>query len=146
MLNGLITSVDFALWWVPRTIEAQTRATHFLGDIIPGSVMMTDWMTCVRESTHIAQIADLTRRVDQLSLFVRYLGRDPTEAYTFDPKGTDTSLSADPGMAGGSEGGDPPLYRPNIDFGGGILTQDDLARVDQFDDPSTFVNDLNFIL
>lgn len=62
--DGPSTSVDFALWWVPRTIGAHTRATLFLGDIVPGSMMMTNWMAYVREPTHLAQIASLTQEMD----------------------------------------------------------------------------------
>lgn len=45
--NGPSTSNAFRSWWRPRTIRTQTRATHFLGDIVLGSVMMMDWIKCI---------------------------------------------------------------------------------------------------
>lgn len=107
--------------------------------------MMTDWMACVRELTHLTQIADLTRRLDLMSRFIHHLGRDPAETDTFDP-----DL-----MGAGSTAGLMHLVlleemiRHFIAriwiLVEGILTQKDMARVDQFDDPNSFVNDVDFI-
>lgn len=50
--DGPSTLEIFASWWRAQTIGAQTWSIHFLGDIIDGSVMMIDWMACVREPSH----------------------------------------------------------------------------------------------
>lgn len=40
--NGPCTSDPFRIWWRPLTIGPQTRATHFLSDIVPSSIMMSE--------------------------------------------------------------------------------------------------------
>lgn len=118
--DGPSTSEVFSTWWRPRTIGSQTQATHFLGDLVPGSVMMTDWMVCVREPTHRDQITNLTCQVDQLSFFIRQMGRDPVEAYTCDPTRLGSGSTTDPGAADIPEGGAPPFYCPDLNFDPGL--------------------------
>lgn len=81
--DGPSTSDAFSAWWRPYTVGAQTRVTYFLGDIILGSVMMTDWIAYVWEPTHLDQIATLTHQVDQLSFYIRQMGGDPAAAYSW---------------------------------------------------------------
>lgn len=98
--DGPSTSDAFFIWWRPRTIGAQTWATHFLGDIIPGSVMMTDSMACGWDSTHFDQITSLTRQVAQMSFFIRRLGRDLIKAYVCHPDGLGFGSTFGPSAAG----------------------------------------------
>lgn len=58
--DGPSTLDVFRSWWRPHIIGPQTRAIHFLGDIIPGSIMMTNWMACIHEPSHQYQIQDLS--------------------------------------------------------------------------------------
>lgn len=95
---------------MPRTIGAQICATQFLGDMIPGSIMITDWMACVWEPTYLTQIAYLTHRVDKMFLFICHLGRDSSEVDTFDPSGLEAGLSSTDGFV---DGGYPLFYCPN---------------------------------
>lgn len=92
-------------------------------------------MTCVRDPTHLDQIAALTRQVDQLSFFILYMGRDPVEAYSaIGPSATDVHGACA-----------PTFYFPDLNFDVEALSQKDLARVDQFDDVAAFVDDTDFI-
>lgn len=45
--NGPNIIEIFTTWWRPRTIGAQTRVTHLLGDLVLRSVIMTDWIASV---------------------------------------------------------------------------------------------------
>lgn len=133
LLDGPCTLTTFFLWWMPRTIGAQTRATQFFGDMVPGLVMITNWMAYFRKPTHLEQIMSLTQRLNQAHLFIRHLGGDPSEVDNFDPFGSTIGPSSDPVMDSFVRR-DPPLYRPDIPFGGDTMTQEELAQVDRLGD------------
>ena len=129
--EGPCTQEIFQRWWLPRTIGAQSRATQFMGDMVPGSLMMTDWVACVRAPTHMTQIDSLTQQLDRAHVFIRHLGRDPAEAETFVPSSSGAGPSDDPF---GFAGADPPLYRPDIPVDRDPVTQEELHQVDRIGD------------
>lgn len=72
--TGPSTSDAFYSWWRPLTVGPQTRATHFIGDIVPSSVIMTDWMSCVREPViYSSSIPSLGRSTSYLISFVGWV-------------------------------------------------------------------------
>lgn len=101
-------------------------------------------MTYVQEPTHLDQIDFLYHRVEQLSFFIRKLGRDPTKAYTSDPGRSGSGSSS--GGAGVHGAGPLTSYRLDMNFIARGPNYEDLGRVNRFDDTSTFIDQLDFIL
>lgn len=83
--------------------------------------------------------------MDQLSFFIRQLGRDLTEAYFCYPAGLGSGSASSPGAAEVPSGGSLTFYYPDLKFDAEAPSQEDLARVDRFDDATTFVDNINFI-
>lgn len=73
------------------------------------------------------------------------LGRDLEEAYSYDPARLGSGSAIGPGAADVLEGGAPTFYFPDLNFDAEAPSQEDLARVDRFDDATTFVDDIDFI-
>lgn len=62
--------------------------------------------------------------MEQLSLFVHHLGRDPAEAATYYLSGFGS------GPSGGPDAGrDPPLYRPDVPSYRDTVTQEELVDI-----------------
>lgn len=76
-----VSSDAFRMWWEPLTIGAQAWASHYIGDLVPGSLLMRDWVQCVWEPSHAYQIGHLSDQVEALTMHIRELGGDPAGVY-----------------------------------------------------------------
>lgn len=91
----------------------------------------------------------MSKQIDQLTSFIRQLGRDPEEAYS-DGYGASNSRARNSHIAGHSlafkpftddEGRD---YRPEIDFGARGSSHFDVGGLSHFDDNSDFIDSIDF--
>lgn len=117
-------------------LKLRFGATQILGDVVLGSLLMTNWIACFREPSHLSMIANLTYQLKNILMYCHYLGGDPSLAGTFDSYGHKAGLSSTGGFV---DGQGPFDYRPNTHD---MPTQEDLAQVDHFDDSSTFLDSL----
>lgn len=79
-----------------------------------------------------------------MSFFICKLGRDPIKAYASDSGRSGSGSSSSGASVHGA--GLLTFYRPNMNFNVGGPSYEDLRRVDRFDNTSTFIDQLDFIL